>query len=110
MHPNFSTHPMDSSIDKGGEVSFSCTYPRNVSISWNGPGVRAGRNTSSVTMDGKTSTLTITNVTGPHTGEYFCTTHDSVVVNSNVATLTVNCKYTYRGFFQCLHNVFGSFV
>jgi hypothetical protein len=92
----FSTLPADITVDRGGDVSFNCTYPLvNANITWNGPGVEAGSIKQSVNMGASTSILTIMNVNGLHAGEYFCTAHigEEMVINSTAAYLTVtNCK------------------
>ena len=83
-------------------MSFNCTFPLEVSISWNGPGVETGVITSSMKVDAntststKTSTLAITNVNGSHAGVYFCIAEGDMAVNFTVVNLTVNCKCNYK--------------
>ena len=98
---SFSTSPASTKVDRGGEVSFTCTYPptnSNVSISWMGPGVNAGSITKSIEMSANTtvtrSTLAIMNVNSSHAGDYFCTANvgEGMVVSSTTASLAVNCK------------------
>ena len=92
----FTTQPVNKTVDRGGDTSFSCTYSlMNVNITWNGPGFEAGSTTqSTVNMDANTSTLTITNVNSSHAGGYFCTAHsEGMDINSTVAYLKINCKY-----------------
>ena len=96
----FTTQPVDISIDRGGDVSFNCTYLHvGVSISWNGPGhgVEEGDGTCTISIEtnAKTCTLMIINVSNSHAGKYFCTArfNNGTMVNSTVGTLSVNCKY-----------------
>ena len=96
----FSTSPVNFTVDRGGNASFICTYLcNNLNISWNGPGVEAGNSKLKMEMNATTSTLMITNVNNSHAGEYFCTAHNiegGMDVKSDVAILTVNCKYTLK--------------
>jgi hypothetical protein len=109
---NFSTSPADMSVDRGGDVSFNCTYLLvNVNITWNGPspGVEAGDSTCTMSMETKTSTLMITNVRKSYAGEYFCTTRFNEMmiqsVNSTVGTLSVNCKKVLFSYAEVVHNL-----
>ena len=91
----FTEQPVNKTVDRGGDVSFSCTYPHmGVTISWNGPGVKEG-DVSTGTSE-ETSILMITNVNNSHAGDYFCTAQFNDMttqpVNSRVGTLLVNCK------------------
>ena len=96
----FSALPANISVDRGENVSFSCTYLNaGASISWNGPGVEEDDDTctmpDSTETDATTCTLMITNVSNSHTGKYFCTAqfNEMMKVNSTAGTLSVNCKY-----------------
>ena len=88
---------MSVSVDRGGEVNLSCTYPleqTSVNISWTGS---TEDNPIVTPLSGNTkSTLSIMAVNDSHTGDYFCTAQfDDIMVYSAVATLTVNCKYKH---------------
>ena len=95
---NFTEHPKSASVDRGGEVNLSCTYPleiTSVNISWTGPiGANCALSTS---LDNSTkSTLLITAINGSYAGDYSCTAQFADVwVDSATATLTINRKYIY---------------
>ena len=90
----FTEQPVNETVDRGGDVSFNCTYPHmGVNISWNGPGVEEGDESMETSEKFKTSTLTITNISNSHAGDYFCTAQfNETMVNSIAGTLSVNCK------------------
>ena len=88
----FTEHPVNKTVDRGGDVSFSCTYPyMGVNISWNGPGVEEGD--VSMGTSEETSILMITDVSNSYAGDYFCTAQfNEMMVNSTAGTLSVNYK------------------
>lgn len=85
---------MNVSIDRGEVATFSCSYPMNVELVWVGPfDLMQANITLNQEESESISNLSFIVDNSYFAGQYYCQTLVSgFLVNSSVATLTVNCK------------------
>ena len=85
---------------QGSSVTFSsdANGVPEPTFSWTKDGSAVTAN-DRIPLSADNKELSITNVNGTESGEYRCVASNSVeTVNSNAATLTVNCKKTFTRF------------
>ena len=95
---DYSQHPINLSVNRGEQVSFTCFYPLDetyVNISWSASNhLQIDLSNSTVTsLNSSTkSELVFTADDSSNSGEYTCIAHlNYSTVTSESATLTVNC-------------------
>ena len=95
--PEFSLHPKNKTKTEGDNVTFTCNATGNPS-----PTFRWTKNSSVLTAGSRISfssdskQLTMTNVIRGDSGQYVCEAiNDVTTVQSNSATLNVQCKITF---------------
>ena len=98
--PQFSLHPKNKTKTEGDNVTFTCNATGNPSptFRWtkNGSVLTAG---SRISLSSDDKQLTITNVIRGDSGQYVCEAiNDVTTVQSNSATLNVQCKITYYNY------------
>ena len=90
---------MSVSIDRGGQVTLSCTYRTAEqglpSIMWAAPsGILVMPTSTTIDANTLQSTIMFTAATSSYAGDYQCSaTVGGNKTNSDPATLTVNCKF-----------------
>lgn len=100
----FSKHPKSVSVNRGGKATFSCTFIYNnytgeaqPNIVWNTPpGIPVVSKEGTNDVNYVQSTLTLTAASSSYAGDYQCTVtldNSQMQHSSNLATLTVNCKF-----------------
>ena len=94
-------HPQNQTKIEGNDINFNCNATGNSAptFRWtkNGSVLTTGSRIS-FSSDGKQ--LTITNVTREESGQYVCeATNNVTTVQSNSATLNVQCKITYYNYY-----------
>ena len=102
---------MSVSIDRGEQVTLSCTYrtAQQVlpTITWTTPsGILIMPTTTQIDANTLQSTISFTAATSSYDGDYQCVaTVGSDSFNSDSATLTVNCKFNLSLIgYHCLFN------
>ena len=100
--PEFSLHPKNKTKTEGDNVTFTCNATGNPSptFRWtkNGSVLTAG---SRISLSSGDKQFTITNVIRGDSGQYVCeATNDVTTVQSNSATLNVQCKITFTSVSQ----------
>ena len=93
-------HPQNETRKEGDNVTFTCDATGNSAPTFNwtkdGSDLTAG---SRISFSSDRKQLTITNVTRGDSGQYVCNaTNNVTTVQSNSATLNVQCKITYYNY------------
>ena len=93
-------HPQNETRIEGGIVTFTCDATGNSAPTFNwtkdGSVLTAG---SRISFSSDSKQLTITNVTREDSGQYVCeATNNVTTVQSNSATLNVQCKINYYNY------------
>ena len=110
--PEFFGHPQNETKTEGDNVTFTCNATGNPAptFRWtkNGSVLTTGSRIG-LSSDGKQ--LTVTNVTREDSGQYVCeATNNVTTVQSDSATLNVQCKITYYNCYLIIAKVLSNLL
>lgn len=98
IHAGLIERPSNMTVDRGKQVTFTCTYrtaEAQPTINWDKPfGITTTQSLGR--LDGNTlqSNLTFTANSSAYASDYLCTvTAESAQISSEVATLSISCKF-----------------